>query len=146
MATIRAFAMISLAILMVGTADAQTPGSTEKEPLKPVMRVKLDHAKQILEAVAVEDYDKLLKNAEAISLLSLEGGWKIYQTEEYVKQSGEFRKTAGRIAQAAKDEDLHRAAFEYIALTVRCVECHNYLRKQRPPRLGTIDRSAKGRD
>jgi hypothetical protein len=65
-------------------------------------------------------------------LLSLESGWKMLQTEEYVKQSLEFRRTANVITEAARDNNLERAALGYVALTVRCIECHGYLRKQHP--------------
>jgi len=65
-------------------------------------------------------------------LLSLESGWQILQTEEYVKQSLEFRRTANVISEAARDKNLERAALGYVALTVRCIECHGYLRKQHP--------------
>ena len=35
------------------------------------------------------------------------------------------------IVDAAEEKDLGRATLGYVALTVRCVECHSYMRRQR---------------
>lgn len=94
----------------------------------PLMHRKLDRAKEILEGLAMEDHDKIAKNARAIKLLSMEAGWKVIQTEEYQQQSRDFRRACDLIENAAKAKDASRAAMCYVALTVRCVECHNYLR------------------
>ena len=69
------------------TAHAQQPVPGSDTTLKPVMRLKLDHSKNLLEGLALEDYDKIRKSAQQLGLLSLESGWKILQTEEYAKQS-----------------------------------------------------------
>ena len=98
------------------------------EEVAPLMHRKLDHAKEILEGLALEDHEKISNNARAMKLLSLEAGWKVIQTDEYMQQSQDFRRTCELIENAAKAEDANRAALCYVALTVRCVECHSYLR------------------
>ncbi len=123
--------ILSLALVAV-PASGQEPADRTAPPLRSVMQLKLDYSKQILEGLALEDYGKITKNAQALSLLSLESGWKIIQTEEYMEQSREFRRTANLITDAARNNKLERAALGYVALTVRCIECHGYLRKTHP--------------
>lgn len=120
--------------LLLTAVDARGQERIDKpsRPLRSVMQLKLEYSKLVLEGLALEDYEKIAKNSQALGLLSLESGWKIIQTEEYVKQSGEFRRTTNLMAEAARGKNLERAALGYVALTVRCIECHGYLRKQHP--------------
>ena len=46
------------------------------------MQLKLEYSKQVLEGLAMEDYEKIAKNSQSLGLLSLESGWKIIQTED----------------------------------------------------------------
>lgn len=79
----------------------------------------------------MEDYKSIARNSRALRLLSLESGWNVIQTPEYTKQSSEFKRSTDLITEAAEKHDLGRATLGYVALTVRCVECHIYLRQQR---------------
>lgn len=127
-------ALVSMLTLFAtaASARAQDQGDRPRRPLRPVMQLKLDYSKEVLEGLALEDYEKIAKSSQKLGLLSLESGWKMLQTEEYVKQSLEFRRTANVITEASRDHNLERAALGYVALTVRCIECHGYLRKQHP--------------
>ena len=93
--------------------------------------MKLDKSKAILEGLTLEDYDKIARNARSMKLLSLESGWNVLQTEEYRSQSRDFRRTCDMMAEAAEQKDISRTALGYVAMTVRCVECHSYMRKHR---------------
>ncbi len=99
------------------------------ERLKPFMQRKLEHSKAILEALAIEDFDKLAKNAQDLSLLSLESNWNVLTTDEYIQQSSDFRRACRVIQEAAHEKNVDRAALGFMDLTVRCVECHKYMRK-----------------
>ena len=115
----------------VSNLPAQEPlgaGDVEPDQVKPLMRRKLDRAKNILEGLTLEEFDKIASNARSLRLLSMEAGWNIVQTEEYRKQSDDFRRACDAIEKAAKAKDIHRAALSYVSLTVRCVECHSYMR------------------
>jgi hypothetical protein len=93
--------------------------------------MKLERSKLILEGLALEDHEKIAINAKALGLLSLESGWQVIQTAEYERQSESFRRAARLIADGAGDQDISRATLGYLDLTVRCVECHSYMRKHR---------------
>ncbi len=104
---------------------------TALRPMMPLMQMKLEKSKDILEGLALEEFDKIGKNARSLKLLSMESGWNVIQTEEYAIQSRDFRRTCDLIADAAREKDMSRAALGYVAMTVRCVECHAYMRKHK---------------
>ena len=119
----------------IGANDSrQDEVTTTAEPLKAFMRRKLEHSKAILEGLAIEDFDLIRKNSQGPKLMGLESNWNLLQTEEYLDQSREFRRTVDAIHEAAEKENLESAALRYVTLTVQCVECHKYLRSQRPQR------------
>lgn len=112
-------------------SSADPPNEAPPHRITPLMKMKLDKSKAILEGLTLEDFDAIAKNAKALKLLSLESGWNVLQTPEYVTQSQEFRRTAEMIAEAAKEKNISRATLGYVSMTVRCVECHSYMRKHR---------------
>ena len=119
----------------------QAPNHEASSKLTPLMRMKLDKSKDILEGLTVENFDLIASSARSLKLLSMESGWNVLQTEEYAGQSRDFRRTCDLIEKAALDKDMGRAALGYVAMTVRCVECHSYMRKQAaenkiPPQSG----------
>ncbi|MCM2369856.1 hypothetical protein [Aporhodopirellula aestuarii] len=118
----------ALALTLQLKAD---PPENTRTQITPLMRMKLDKSKAILEGLTVEDYEMIAKNARGLRLLSTEAGWNVIQTQEYASQSRDFQRSTDLIVEAAEDKDIHRAALGYVALTVRCVECHSYMRKHR---------------
>lgn len=121
---------LTVVSVMVWRATAQQPQlDTGLQRLKPFMQRKLDHSKSILEALAVEDFDKLAKSAQDLSLLSLESNWNVLTTDEYIQQSAAFRRACSVIQESAREKNVDRATLGFMDLTVRCVECHKYLRK-----------------
>ena len=109
--------------------DGVRPGPATNQ-FSALMRMKLDKAKGMLEGLSLEDPDLIAKNAKEMRLLSLESGWNVIQTKEYAEQSRDFRRACDSIAKAAENKDIHRATLGYLSLTVRCIECHNYIRNQ----------------
>ena len=128
--------LASTVMLGFAPCQAQDAKKTKKQPIatkqvSSLMQVKLDKSKAILESLALENYKAIAENARGLRLLSLESGWNVIQSPEYAKQSSEFKRSCDVIAEAAEQKDLGRATLGYVALTVRCIECHIYLRKQR---------------
>lgn len=104
-----------------------------------LMVVKLEDSKRVLEGLTTENFDLVVKNSQAMSLLSEDAAWQVLQTPEYVERSAEFRRTADRLTAAAKKKNLDGAALAYVELTMKCIDCHKYVRDQqvrhdtRPP-------------
>lgn len=124
--------MVALIVMTIGgpaKSDPPTAADTPSSNLHPLMQMKLDKSKLILEGLTLEQFDKIAKNARSLRLLSTESGWNVIQTEEYATQSRDFQRTCDLIAEAAEEKDISRATLGYVAMTVRCVECHAYMRK-----------------
>ena len=126
-----AFSVLLNNVPCQGQDAAKADETPANKQITSLMQMKLDKSKALLEALAMEDYKAIAKNSRALRLLSLESGWNVIQTPEYANQSNEFKRSTDLITEAAEQKDLGRATLGYVALTVRCVECHIYLRKQR---------------
>ena len=130
---INKFSVAALAIfcglgLTAWTSYAQNQPSVSKDQINSVMQRKLEYAQELLQALATEDYEKISKNSQALNLLSLESAWNTIVTEEYLKQSNSFRNALEAMRDGAKDENIDRATLGYVDMTIRCVECHKYLK------------------
>jgi cephalosporin-C deacetylase-like acetyl esterase len=113
-------------------ANAETAAELQADSLKPFMKRKLELAKNVIEAIALEDHEKLAKNAQGLSLLSMESGWNVFTTNQYAQHSTDFRRAVQVVIDGAHEKNIDRAALGYVNMTLQCVECHKYMRKHHP--------------
>ena len=133
-------AAVSLLPLLAIPGDAQEP-----DMVAVFMRAKLEHSKKVLEGLAVEDFDLIAKNAQKLSLLSLAEDWQVLETPEYAQHSMEFRRSADALTEAARKKNLDGAALQYVDVTLKCVNCHKYVRKVKMAKLDGRADNATGR-
>ena len=112
---------------MVATAAPKPDGSDQTAAF---MRAKLTHSQDVLEGLAVEDYDLIAKGAQQLALASQASDWQVLQTEDYIRQSSEFRRACDSLGAAAKAKNLDAAALAWMEVTLKCVQCHRYVRDQ----------------
>jgi hypothetical protein len=111
------------------------PGSAQKsDSLTKLMYEKLNHSKLLLEGIALGDFAKINRSAEALIQLSKTAEWFVYKTPRYELHSNEFRRAAETILQKAKDKNLDGVTLAYFDLTMGCVRCHQYVREVRDAR------------
>ena len=122
--------LLGFAVAIASIAIAQS-GGRKVNDVQDFMRVKLEHSKRVLEGLTTEDLDLVAKSAQAMSLLSQDAAWQVLQTQEYARRSQDFRHTADTLSQAAKKKNLDGAALAYVELTMKCIDCHKYVRDQR---------------
>lgn len=129
----------TMLVVLVGAIwAASSDGLSADGPednLRTFMRLKLKHAQAVLEGLTVENYDEIAENAQEISLLSQAAQWQVLQTEEYARRSMEFRHAVETITKAAKERNLDGATLGYVNVTMKCVECHKYVRSVRNAKL-----------
>jgi cytochrome c556 len=118
-----------LAILALAASQALTEEPMDKEQV--FMRAKLSHSQKVLEGLALEDFKEIASSSNQLKLLSLDVNWQVLQTEEYIRQSKEFRRAADGLTAAAEKKNLDGAVLAYFQLTQSCVSCHKYVRDQR---------------
>ena len=95
------------------------------------MQLKLDRSKDLLEGIVLEDFAAIAKHAQQLSLLSQESTWQVVDTPEYVRHSAEFRRAVDSMSGAARDENIDAATLGYMEMTLKCVQCHKYVRDVR---------------
>ncbi|MDZ4847874.1 MAG: hypothetical protein SGI77_01145 [Pirellulaceae bacterium] len=120
---------ILFVILNVGKSQSsygQEPGQAKTSTF---MRLKLEPTKAVLEGIALADYEMITKNAGTIRNLMLDENWMVMQTEDYRRQSEEFRKSVEQLRDAASNKNIDGAMLAYVQMTIRCVQCHKTLRK-----------------
>ena len=114
---------------------AEKPDGTVANDVHDFMRLKLEHSQKVLEGIALEDFAEIAKHSQAISLLSQEATWRVLQTPDYLQHSTEFRRAADAMTVAANKKNLDGAALAYVDLTMKCVNCHKYVRGVRVAKL-----------
>jgi hypothetical protein len=113
----------------VAAAAAQKPDGSDQTAA--FMRAKLTHSQHVLEGLAVEDYDLISKGAQQLALASQASDWQVLQTEDYIRHSSEFRRACDSLGAAAKAKNLDGAALAWMEVTMKCVQCHRYVRDQK---------------
>ena len=123
-----------------------SPGNSQKpDKVSAFMRAKLQHSQKVIEGLAVEDFDLIAKHAQELSLLSRAVDWQVLETPEYKQHSMEFRRRAEALAEAAKNKNLDGAALQYLDVTLKCVNCHKYVRKVKTAKFDDPLETAAGR-
>ena len=112
------------AIATVPAADA----TVEPDKVAAFMRAKLGHAQNVLEGLTVEDFDLIDKGAQDLALASQASSWQVLQTEDYARHSDDFRRSCNALRAAAKARNLDGAALAWMEVTMKCIQCHKYVR------------------
>ena len=120
-----------LALLTKLGVGEEPADDTRPNQVAKFMRAKLEHAEKLLEGLTTENYDLLVKESQALVLLSQSADWQVLQTSDYAAESSEFRRAADGLKQAGKAKNLDAAALRYVDLTLKCVHCHKYVRSVR---------------
>ena len=131
---VRRWAVACGVVLVAALLHGSRPGA-EEPGIRPdqvaiFMRAKLAHSQNVLEGLTVEDYELIDKGAQQLSLASEDASWQVLQTEDYARQSAEFRHSCDRLRKAARERNLDGAALAWMEVTMKCVPCHKYVRDE----------------
>lgn len=116
-----------------GKKDA--PADQKASEVAVFMHAKLDHCQKLLEGLTRENYDLIRVHAQELSLLSQAAQWQVIQTPQYLERSVEFRRAADALKEAGRNRNLDGAALAYVDMTMKCIECHKYVRRTRMAQL-----------
>lgn len=106
-------------------------GDEPKSKTSELMQKKLVHSQKILEGIALNDFEKIAKNAEELIQISKTAQWRVIDTPRYQVFSNDFRNIAETLIQNSKDRNIDAAALSYVDLTLSCVKCHKHVRETR---------------
>jgi hypothetical protein len=136
--------MRRLALVVLAGMVLAIPSSSQekKRDPDPLMVAKLQESQALLAGLALGDFDKIKKSADALNKLSTEAQFKkARQTPEYELHANAFQRSAEMIASKAKAKNLDGATLAYLDLTLTCVRCHQYTREVR---IGQLPQPALG--
>jgi hypothetical protein len=111
----------------------QQPTKVERQKADPkkvkeLMRRKLENAQKILEAITMNDLDKIALHADDLIKVSKEAAWIVFKTPQYEMNSDDFRHSAEKLIRQSKAKDLESAKLTYLEITMTCFHCHRYVR------------------
>jgi hypothetical protein len=119
-------------LMALGTAVAAVTANAGQGPeIKHVMREKLVHSQKILEAVVTSDWIGLETHTRELEALTNDPRWAVLRFQEYARHSAAFVRAVQNLHRAAAQRELEETPKAYIAVTLRCVECHRYLARAR---------------
>ena len=118
--------VVGLSALLSTTAQG---GQTAQ--LNRVMRDKLAYAQKTFEAVVTSDWVSLETNSRELERLTNDPRWMVLKYPEYARHSTAFVQAIRDLHQAAAQRDLEKTPQAYVAVALKCVDCHRYLARQR---------------
>jgi hypothetical protein len=108
--------------------DKKEPTPTSNQVL---MHEKLTHAKDALDGLSLEKFDKIAESAQMLRMISRAASWHVLDSEEYERYSKNFQEQAADMERHAKEKNLEAASLDYVRISLTCVQCHKYIRDAR---------------
>ena len=116
--------------LWFGAAAART---TEQDVAQQIgdslMRQKLQHAQQLLQALSIGDFMRMSSHSKELRRISIEARWSQPHSSEYAQYGEDFRYALERLEQAAENQNIDGAALNYVQMILTCVQCHKVVRE-----------------
>jgi hypothetical protein len=120
---------------LLGAAIPTMNGHTQQaDKVGELMKKKLTFSQKVLEGIALNDPDIIVKNAQELILISQKAEWLVLQTPQYKLHSNDFRRAAETMVTQAQAKNLDGAALAYVEMTLTCVKCHKHVREVRMAR------------
>ena len=117
------FAMATIGLLW---ADDQK--KDDKQPLNKLMEVKLETSKNVLAAVAKNDFSQVEKNAQELTRISNELAKQFPRNAAFQELGKEYRHEVQGLVKASRAKNSEAMALAYVKTTLSCFNCHNYIR------------------
>ena len=122
------FAGLALAgaILAVRAQEPKRPPSRAE-----FMQLKLEYSKKVLEGLTLENFETIIKNAQALKRLSKAAEREvpaIPNAGEYFVFTTEFQRLTDELVKKGREKNIDGATLAYLRLTMNCVNCHKYVR------------------
>jgi hypothetical protein len=123
---------VRLGLVILAAAVAGGSSSSAQTPrLNKVMRAKLGHSQNILEAVVTSNWQQLDRESRELAGATQDAAWTALKTPQYARQSEAFLRATDALIEAARLRDLEAASLGFISLSTSCVSCHRYLARAR---------------
>lgn len=122
----------SVGFLALISQDRARAEQAQDTSLSTFMRQKLDNSSLILEGLTVEDEKLISEGADALLKMSNVEKWNVLADNDYREFNRDFRNAVRKLDEAAKAKNFDNATLQWFDAVKACVECHKYVRSQRP--------------
>ena len=95
------------------------------------MHDKLHHAQQLVEGLALENFEKLETSGHTLELISRAASWHVPGDAEYARYSRNFQDQTRDLERHAREKSLDACTLDHVRISLSCVECHRHLREVR---------------
>jgi hypothetical protein len=96
---------------------------------RDLMRTKLNFSKAIIEGLSLKNFDTIKEAATNVRNVTEGAMWVVHDTPEYNRYSNELKQSLEQLIRAADEKNLEAATLRYFDMTLRCIDCHDYLRQ-----------------
>lgn len=124
-------ARLSVALLVAAVWCAPSAAAGQTPALKAVMREKLAHSQQLLDALVTSKWSALEEHAVALKAATNRPAWSVLESPEYVQHTARFVRALDDLIAAARRRDLEQAPMAYTVVTLSCVQCHRHIARMR---------------
>ncbi len=128
---VRKLLALVFALGIVGVCSAQQDAAPVAQGKTKIMQEKLKHSQKLLEGIALSDFEKISRQAEALAELTNSEDWRVLKTPKYEMFTNEFRRTAESVIAKAKAKNIDGVTLAYFEMTMCCVRCHTHVRETR---------------
>lgn len=122
----------SVGFLALISQDRARAEQAQDTSLSAFMRQKLDNSSLILEGLTVENEKLISEGADALLKMSNVEKWNVLADNDYREFNRDFRNAVRKLDEAAKAKNFDNATLQWFDAVKACVECHKYVRSQRP--------------
>jgi hypothetical protein len=109
------------------STDQAKPG-VRKVAMNAFMRKKLAASQEILEGLALENFELIENGAKQLRMMSLAAEFMTVKDPLYAEHAVDFRKTVSKMEKAAQEKRIDGATLGFMDTTMSCVECHKFVR------------------
>lgn len=123
----------AIATITLSDSQSRSAAADDTTPdLQTFMRKKLAASSQILEGLTVEDPALIRQGTATLLEMSKVEKWNVLTDADYRDFNRDFRTAVRKLDEAAAKSNLDNAMLQWMDAMKGCVECHKYVRSQRP--------------
>lgn len=119
---------LAMAVLTAGSRQDQDPDENAIQR-RDLMRTKLMFSQNIVEGLSVRNFNLIREGAQEIDAVMRAVLVGPQDHLEYKRMAQELRMATDNLVRAADSGNLEASALRYFELTLRCIDCHEFLRK-----------------
>jgi hypothetical protein len=93
------------------------------------MQKKIEHSRELLAGLCVEDFGRIAVNARSLTQIT-EEQWIGVESEQYRMHLKNFRFATAELERLANEKNIDGASLAYLQMTMSCIDCHKHLRRR----------------